>query len=361
MNNRTFAGGLIYEILQEWDNSEIDVEVFERSSIGIARPKEVIREPYRLPVQKRVDDLMERFFLSSSPMAREYRTNTICRYPFLDGHAHQDPSMARIFIDSTNPVTKSLIRILSVPVIKDGKFSHYHDSGIISDGKKVEERTKDTSVFSSGMLDILNEFDNETYAHNLIVGELSKYIAESINTNSRDNHPYLPKGKKALNLFGLAGALHDIGKILTPREILEKKGRLSEAEFEEIKLHTNHGHMMLDGIRGLEMAALVAYFHHERHDGAGYHGRRRNGIPLYSSIVMFADILDALTDPNRPYKEPYDYDKCQRMWCEGEEDWKGSFDGHLPPFLQGFIKSHWDDIAQKHQELRRKYEPSILN
>ncbi|HET9119134.1 MAG TPA: HD-GYP domain-containing protein [Solirubrobacterales bacterium] len=102
-----------------------------------------------------------------------------------------------------------------------------------------------------------------------------------------------------------AAAVHDIGKIDTPREILNKPGRLTDEEFGVIKLHPGRGaEMMLE--RGLdpELAEIVAH-HHERIDGTGYpDGLASEEIPLGSRIIAVADTFDALVS-NRPYRAPY--------------------------------------------------------
>jgi putative nucleotidyltransferase with HDIG domain len=98
-----------------------------------------------------------------------------------------------------------------------------------------------------------------------------------------------------------AATLHDIGKIRTPREILNKPGRLSDAEFAVIKRHPVDGAAMLGPMGDPEIVAIVRS-HHERLDGAGYpDGLAGPDIPLGSRIIAVADTFDALTS-TRSYR-----------------------------------------------------------
>ena len=97
-----------------------------------------------------------------------------------------------------------------------------------------------------------------------------------------------------------AAALHDVGKILTPAEILNKPGQLTEQEFEVIKRHPADGAEMLSGIGDAEITAMVRH-HHERLDGAGYpDGLANEQIPVGARIIAVADTFDAMTS-NRVY------------------------------------------------------------
>ncbi len=98
-----------------------------------------------------------------------------------------------------------------------------------------------------------------------------------------------------------AGAVHDVGKIETPREIIDKPGELSEEEFAVIKLHATVGARMVAGLDDPELTRIVRH-HHERLDGAGYpDGLVGEEIPLGARIVAVADTFDALTS-SRPYR-----------------------------------------------------------
>lgn len=98
-----------------------------------------------------------------------------------------------------------------------------------------------------------------------------------------------------------AAAVHDVGKIYTPREILNNPGRLTDAEFEVVKRHAADGGEMLATVGNPEIAAMVRH-HHERMDGSGYPDRLSGEqIPLGARIIAVADTFDALTS-NRAYR-----------------------------------------------------------
>ncbi|HEX3735366.1 MAG TPA: HD-GYP domain-containing protein [Solirubrobacterales bacterium] len=98
-----------------------------------------------------------------------------------------------------------------------------------------------------------------------------------------------------------AGAVHDVGKIETPREIIDKPGALSDEEFAVIKRHAVVGAEMVAGLEDPELTRIVRH-HHERLDGAGYpDGLSGEEIPLGARIIAVADTFDALTSA-RPYR-----------------------------------------------------------
>ncbi len=102
----------------------------------------------------------------------------------------------------------------------------------------------------------------------------------------------------------LASQLHDVGKVAVPDSILLKPGKLTPAEFEVIKGHTDAGYKMLLGSASgiVQLGALIAYTHHERWDGTGYpRGLAGEVIPLEGRIAAVADVFDALTS-DRVYR-----------------------------------------------------------
>lgn len=91
--------------------------------------------------------------------------------------------------------------------------------------------------------------------------------------------------------------LHDLGKILTPDEVLHKPGRLSPAEFNVMKLHARHSRDILAATEGIgELTVITAAQHHERMDGTGYpEGLKGDEISVYGRMVAIADVYDAIT------------------------------------------------------------------
>ncbi len=125
---------------------------------------------------------------------------------------------------------------------------------------------------------------------------------------------------------GLAGLLHDLGKAVMPLEVLNKPGKLTEAEFTVMRSHPERGHAMLLEGRGASPDVLdVCLHHHERIDGAGYpHRLSGDSISRIAKMAAICDVYDAITS-NRPYKKGWDpAESIARM-----ASWQGHFDGQL--------------------------------
>lgn len=101
----------------------------------------------------------------------------------------------------------------------------------------------------------------------------------------------------------IAAYLHDMGKLGTPRKILEKPGPLTDEEFCSMRLHAAMGEELLSGVHGLEEITLWCAAHHEKLNGSGYpHGFRASDIPFEARLISCCDIYQALTE-DRPYRD----------------------------------------------------------
>ncbi|EKD81381.1 MAG: hypothetical protein ACD_39C01833G0002 [uncultured bacterium] len=101
----------------------------------------------------------------------------------------------------------------------------------------------------------------------------------------------------------VAGYLHDLGKLAIPTEILEKPGKLTDDEFNQMRGHTFYTFRALEPIKDLAMINQYGSYHHERLDGSGYpFGLEREHLPLGSRVMAVADVFTALTE-NRPYRK----------------------------------------------------------
>ncbi len=120
-----------------------------------------------------------------------------------------------------------------------------------------------------------------------------------------------------------ASAIHDIGKIAIPDQILNKPGRLTEEEYEVIRTHTTLGCEILQNFKQEDMDFYrycydICRFHHERYDGNGYPDRLSGDeIPIWAQIVSIVDVYDALTS-KRVYKEAYSFEEAVRMIFDEE-------------------------------------------
>jgi putative nucleotidyltransferase with HDIG domain len=129
-------------------------------------------------------------------------------------------------------------------------------------------------------------YDEYTYIHSIGVCVLSLTLGRHLNMR-RDE----------LELLGVGGLLHDVGKTKVPYSILYKPGKLNEGEWEEIKKHPLYGMQILENAKGIpEEAKEVAAKHHERFNGRGYpYGLAGEAIGLHSQIAGMVDMYDALT------------------------------------------------------------------
>lgn len=136
--------------------------------------------------------------------------------------------------------------------------------------------------------------DDDTNLHNERVGQLAERIALQIGQTSDQ-----------AALLRRAAALHDIGKIGVPDELLRKAGPLNEAELRVMRTHTTIGARILGGSNSsvLQLAETIALSHHEAFDGSGYpHAISGTAIPVAGRIVAVADAFDAMIN-DRPYRQ----------------------------------------------------------
>lgn len=126
-------------------------------------------------------------------------------------------------------------------------------------------------------------------------------------------------------LIGVAGYLHDIGKLALPAELLDKPGRLTEQEMRLVRQHPYFTQQILSAVPGLEQVGLWAALHHERLDGTGY-PYRRSALPLEARVVGVADVFTAVTE-DRPYRKGMDRVAC--LTVLGEMARNGAIDAQL--------------------------------
>ena len=116
--------------------------------------------------------------------------------------------------------------------------------------------------------------------------------------------------KNRIETLRVAGNLHDIGKVSVPGEILNKAGRLTPEEFEQVKVHPETGFEILKDIPFHGPVAEIVLQHHERYDGSGYpRGLRRDEALLEARILSVADIYEALTS-DRPYRQALSHEEA---------------------------------------------------
>lgn len=159
------------------------------------------------------------------------------------------------------------------------------------------------------LLSLVSCCDHETGRHLERIGGYVELMAYALGLD----------GREAENL-SMASALHDIGKIAIPREILDKRGPLTAEERAVVETHTTLGAKILEGSPSplVQLSRLVAFSHHENWDGSGYpEGLAGAAIPLAARIVRLADQYDALRS-SRPYKRAYSHREASEVILYGD-------------------------------------------
>ncbi len=185
---------------------------------------------------------------------------------------------------------------------------------------EMQKKVKRNNEFLINALSSVVEFRSlESGQHINRVKEFSRIL---LNTWAA-LHPEYGFSKQDIEHMVNASALHDIGKIGIPDEILLKPGRLTEEEFATMKTHTTLGCEILEKFKQEDNEFYrycydICRYHHERSDGRGYpDGLTGSEIPIWAQVVSVADVYDALISP-RVYKAPYTVPEAFRMIFAGE-------------------------------------------
>ncbi|WP_039765260.1 HD domain-containing phosphohydrolase [Caldicellulosiruptor sp. F32] len=155
------------------------------------------------------------------------------------------------------------------------------------------------------LISIIEMKDPYTKGHAERVMQYSKKIGQKLVNQ---------KGYK-INLFDLeiAAYLHDIGKIVVPENILNKRGKLTDEEYSIVKRHSLDGYNILSNIEYFDSIKDIVLYHHENLDGTGYPlGINGDKIPVESRIIAIADVFDALTT-DRPYRKAFSEEEALIM------------------------------------------------
>lgn len=209
-------------------------------------------------------------------------------------------------------------------------LSEYHRETVMSFANLVENRDGNTGGHIKRTSRYVKLIADELYSHRYYDDVLtSDYIGDLIK----------------------AAPMHDIGKIAVPDAILRKPGRLTDDEYEQMKLHAaKGGDIIKESFRNLgdedyrKMAFEVARYHHEKWNGKGYpDGLKRKDIPLSARIMAVADVFDAISE-NRCYREAMPMDKCFEIIAQGSGQ---DFD---PIIAEVFIEAR-EKVEAIHKEL----------
>lgn len=174
---------------------------------------------------------------------------------------------------------------------------------------------------------------------------------ERISTLSVQFGRELRLGEDQLRALKLAGALHDIGKVIVPDVILLKPGPLLPGEWLIMRQHTEVGERICKPLRSFQLVLPIVRHHHERQDGSGYPDRLSGAdVPLLACVMQLVDVYDALTT-NRPYRRALSQSKALRqMSIEVDKGWwhEELFQVFSAMAQKGAFESHDTYIASTH-------------
>ena len=226
------------------------------------------------------------------------------------------------FVDSVDNLKNVFSKVVMHNEQIDGE-------SILSDVENVVSKGRN-SIHILDMLQCMRGYDDVTYVHSVNVALLSNMIGRIVYPDISDEE---------LKVLTLAGLLHDIGKMMVPDNIIQKKGRLTLPEYNLVKTHVLFGNNILKGIDNLDpRIAEVAMRHHERCDGTGYPGGyKREQIEPFARIVAIADTYDAMTS-DRAYRAAIcPFDVIEMFEREGIVKYDVEF---LLPFLEKAVQAY---------------------
>lgn len=182
--------------------------------------------------------------------------------------------------------------------------------------------------------------DSYTHGHSERVAMMSRQLAAAAGLSEHE-----------VERVYIAGLVHDVGKIGVPEAVLGKPGRLTDEEFNLIKMHPEVGAKILNDIRQMHDLIPGVLYHHERWDGRGYpHGRAGEDIPLFGRLICLADSFDAMSS-NRTYRKGLSHEQviAEIRKCAGTQ-----FDPGLAElFVNLDFSSYWK-LIDRHQSQKVK-------
>lgn len=214
--------------------------------------------------------------------------------------------------------------------------------------RQFYERDKYNTMLVDILGQVVESHNGESNQHVRNIHVITKLLLDSF-AHKHDEYHLSPSRR---TLIAITSALHDIGKIAIDGAILNKPGRLTNEEYEEMKTHAVIGAGMIDALDQYKDEELtkVAYeicrWHHERYDGRGYpDGLTGDQIPISAQVVGVADVYDALTS-KRVYKDAYSHEKAIEMILDNQ---CGVFNPQLIECLVEIQYDIADAVGVKHE------------
>ena len=219
----------------------------------------------------------------------------------------------------------SLATILAIVLLyrRNNKLEDYqsHELEYFKGQQKASQRLFEQTA--TALVNAIDAKDTYSHGHSMRVAEYSEKIARMMG-----------KDDEECREIYYTALLHDVGKIGIPNSIINKKGKLTEEEYEVIKQHPVFGNQILSSISEYPYLSIGAHYHHERYDGKGYPDHLKGGdIPEIARIISVADAYDAMTS-TRSYRAviPQDLVREEIVKCAGTQ-----FDPNIARIMQYLI------------------------
>lgn len=265
---------------------------------------------------------------------------------FLSGYIENEYEVEGLSMGAVDYIQKPIF----VPLLKQRidihlRLKEYSQNleRMVADKTQTIEKLSDVTIFT--IVSIIGTRDDETGGH---IKRTSEYVTALAGKLVEMGYHTEELTLDNIAMMKKSAPLHDIGKVAISDGILKKPASLTREEFEEIKKHTTIGANALREAREmlgeksfLDTAEVLARYHHEKWNGAGYpEGLAGEAIPIFARILAFADVYDALIS-HRPYKEALSHEKAVQIIMEGAGT-------HFDPLIcKAFheINDHFDLIA----------------
>lgn len=276
---------------------------------------------------------------------------------FVTGRSDESSELKGLSLGAIDYITKPFSAPLLIKRLQNHLRLSAHEKELKNYNNNLQEIVKikvrqvedlQNSIISA-MAEMVEIRDSVTGGH---VIRTQKYLELLVEQLIRDNFYQDEISSWNLDFLYSSAQLHDVGKIAISDAILNKPGKLTDAEFNEMKRHTIAGVNALMKIEQnteehdfLKHARVIAGSHHEKWDGSGYPlGLQGSDIPLQGRLMAIADVYDALIS-QRPYKEAYSHEEAEQIIFEGSG---AHFDPLLVETFQK-ITGRFAEVAKLHQ------------
>lgn len=214
---------------------------------------------------------------------------------YIDDDISRDIEIRETISSELKNKTVKALKTMFIQIETHKSSSNTRDREIADMQSLVESIFNEISNTENLMVNMLDIkiFDDYTYYHSSNVTVLSMVLGIALNLK-----------RNTIMQLGMAALFHDIGKVYISKDILNKAGKLTEEEFNEIKEHSTLGYRHLKDMLSVPPRTYVGVLqHHEKYDGTGYpHGFSGTDISLFGRIIAVTDVYDALTS-DRPYRK----------------------------------------------------------